>query len=481
MRRGTGRWPRAAAVGLAALSVVGAAHAQARDDAAGPSPREMAEEIRELKARIERLETETGQPSQAEVDAVVERVLRDAEARSHLIPPGEFGITYTDGRLIIANRDRSFVAHPWAQVQVRNSVNWREGAGAGGSDDVQNGFEIRRARFGIDGNLTRDISYLIAGGAQRGNTRGTAKDSDGNTIGSAANPVGGMMTLEEAWVRYDLSDTPWGVRAGQMHGPFSHESIIGSRTRMMDSSLSNFVFANSDNYLQAVTLIYEPEDSVRVEGGVTDGIRSANTSFQDFPTPGILYDFGGAGRVEYKAFGRWQDYNQLSAIGNKEDLLVYGFGTDVSEGGDTNTWTETLDVQYTLTSGLSVYGSTFARYITNNPGIVVGVSPASSGRPPVDTFEYSASLQVAYLIRQKWEPYVRAEYLWVQGTPPGSENAVPELTAGLTYYIHGHNLKLTTRVLYLPEGIPFDDTGNDILQDSGKAELVFSTQLQLLL
>ena len=47
MRRGTGRLPRAAAVGLAALSVVGVARAQTHDnDAAPPSTQEMAAEIR---------------------------------------------------------------------------------------------------------------------------------------------------------------------------------------------------------------------------------------------------------------------------------------------------------------------------------------------------------------------------------------------------------------------------------------------------
>ena len=69
----------------------------------------------------------------------------------------------------------------------------------------------------------------------------------------------------------------------------------------------------------------------------------------------------------------------------------------------------------------------------------------------------------------------------LQGTPAGSDNNVHEITGGVNYWFHGHNAKLTTQIMYLPNGIPIADTSSDVLSSNKHSELVFTTQFQLLL
>ena len=76
---------------------------------------------------------------------------------------------------------------------------------------------------------------------------------------------------------------------------------------------------------------------------------------------------------------------------------------------------------------------------------------------------------------------MRYEYLWLAGTPAGSNNAVHDISVGLNYYFMGHNAKLTTQLMYLPNGIPISDDSHDVLINNDKQEFIFMEQFQLLL
>ena len=60
-----------------------------------------------------------------------------------------------------------------------------------------------------------------------------------------------------------------------------------------------------------------------------DGANAPNQNFQDFPTNKA--NFGADGRIEYLAFGKWSQYEDFTALGNKQDLLAFGAGVDFTE------------------------------------------------------------------------------------------------------------------------------------------------------
>jgi hypothetical protein len=474
-------------IGLVAASL-GSVGWAAEPAATQPTVQDLMQKINDLQTQVQQMKQQQQQQetaSRKEIDETVDRVLEDADKRSKLLADEGFTAGFDHNRFFIGSADGNYLLRPWIHIQVRDGTAFRSHEHADGGDDTQNGFELRRARLGFDGNLfSKDFTYLINWATYRGNSTATVTGATGN-VGTVSQGNGGEPVLEEAWVRYNFHDTPWGIRGGQMHDPLDHESIMGSKYRGAEVSLTGDIFANTDTFTQAVTAIYDPQEAFRFEGGVTDGSRAANTNFEDRGNNGIQYDWGLAGRVEYKVMGKWSDYNQLTALGDKEELLVFGLGLDNSQAGADNQFSHTLDAQYGNPQGLFFYGSYFGRYTSDNKGIPNG-SPTSTsfgtpGTPGKDTYEYSLLGQAAYLYDQKWEPYVRYEYLYLQGTPAGSENSVNEVSLGLNYYFHGHNAKLTGQAMYLPNGIPVNDDSNDVLISNNHQEFVFLAQFQLLL
>jgi hypothetical protein len=484
-------------LGSAILSLTGGFAFAA--DTTQPSQQDLQAEIAQLKAQSEanaqqnaKLQAQLAQvqaqqnQNQADTTAAIQQVLADADKHSQLFDATS-GATagYADRRFFIGSEDGDFLFRPWIHIQVRDSTAYRSDGKTSTEDDTQNGFELRRARFGFDGNLFgKNLTYFINWATFRENGSLTVKNGAA-TVGTTTSPVGGLPVLEEAWMKYNIPNTPYYIHAGQMHDPLDHENIVGSKYRAPEASLQGDIFGNTDTFTQAATFIYDPKQQIRFEGGVTDGIRAANTNFEDFPNNGINYDGGLAGRVEYKVMGNWKDYDQLTALNDKTDLLVIGSGLDYSYGGDFYSISHTLDAVYADPSGLFVYLCYFGRYTQNNPGIPNGAPVSTSFSTPAfahrDTYEPSILGQVAYLIDGKVEPYARFEYMDLAGTPTGSKNAVSEFSLGVNYYMFGHNLKLTGQAMYLPTGIPVNDDSSDVLISNNHNEFVFITQVQLLL
>jgi hypothetical protein len=475
-----------------------AAEPTASQPATQPSLGELDAQIQTMHAQLERLEVQQKQlKRQAEEATTQAEIYKDVAAHHERMGLNGLTAGYKDNRFFIQSDDGNFVIRPWIHLQVRDTTNYREHVVGAGHDgyDTENGIEIRRARFGFDGNLfTPDFTYffdwatyrqdqsanIVSTGPTPSNPKAPAK---GTTIGTINQQIGGLPVLEEAWFQYHFPGTDFSFKGGQLHDPLDHEAMMGSKFRAPEASLQGDIFANTDTFTQAFDVIYDNANNFRVESGINNGIRSNNTSFQDFPNANIGYDWGAAARVEYKVFGNWKDYNQLTSLNDKSDLLVIGAGVDNSEAGKRDEFSHTFDVQYAQTSGLFLYGSYFGRYTRHNNGIATGgpdgASFASAGVIR-DTYEPSVMLYGSYLIDKHWEPFARYEYMELKGLPTGSKGNVQEVSGGLNYYFHGHNFKFTGQVMYLPNGIPINDTSSDVLANV-KNELIFIAQFQLLL
>ena len=421
--------------------------------AAEPTTQELLEQIKQLQAKVEKLETKQ-QQSNADVARTVDEMVKDAEKRSVLMDPVPFTGNWQAGKFTLKSDDGNFLLHPWFWLQFRNVTNYRADDGSGNSD-IENGFEVRRMKFGADGNVfSPNTTYLFNWATNRNN---------------------GNVFLEEAWLRQKLSDT-WAIKGGQMKDPFAHESIVSAKRLVAaDRALITDVFTGGDNYVQGVSAQYT-QDALQAEVAFTDGANAPNENFQDFPTN--TWDFGVAGRVQYKLFGDWSAYEQFSSLNIKKELAVLGAGVDLSQAGDTTQILQTVDIQYNRTSGLGLYGAYYGRYIANAP------ADAGTPAPPTsDTYDWGFIAQASYLIPDsKWEPFLRFDFINFDAAsvPAGSDDSVPEITVGTNYYIHGQDLKLTVDFMWLPNGSPVSDTGSGVLA-SDDTEFVLRAQFQLLL
>ncbi len=424
--------------------------------AAEPTKQELLERINSLQSQLDEVKSQqqsrADKPDPRDADAVTQAVLKDAQQRSQLLDVEGITAGYIDGKFILRSADGAFRLHPWAQFQFREVTNYRENVKTNGGNDLESGFEVRRLKVGVDGNLFGpDLTYNFVWATDRHN---------------------GTPILEYAYAQYHLPSTPFSIRLGQFKDPLDHEQITSTKyTAAVDRTLVDDLFANGEGYIQGVSLIYDNRRDIRAEGALTDGLRSANTNFQDFPA--VSTNWGAAGRVEYKLFGKWSEYDKLAAYGQKSELLVLGAGADYTEAGHTGTFTHVIDAQYGNGQGLGLYGAYLGRYTKGN---TVGVVTS-------DTYDWTLRGQASYVIDQKWEPFVQLEYIHFDdaGLVAGSVNNVPVIRVGASYFLYGQAARLQVDLSYLPKGSPVNDDGAGILQDNDNHELVLRAQFQLLL
>lgn len=434
-------------------------------------PESPEQRIQQLEAKIAALEARQASDAR-EVAATIDRVLRDAERRSQLLANGgDVTAGYDNGFFI---RSGPNLLRVGAQFQFRGVVNYREDTGGDKDDEIENGFEVRRMKFELGGTLlTKDLEYFFQWATER--------DS-------------GDFYLEEAWAKYMFADE-WGVRAGHFKDPVHHEEIVSSKRQMaVERSLLNELLGGGfTDRVQGVSLIYGnygKNAPVYAELAVHDGLNSDNTNFAGRPEPlpeetlGLgsphSLDWGVSGRVEVKAMGDWKNYRDFSAMGTKEDLLVFGGGFDWSQGGDGNIFVGTIDAQYEHPQGLGLYLAGLVRTVD---GELVGADD--------DFTDWGVLAQISYLFNPAWEAFLRYDVTIydedVVFSNGNSEDTFHEVTIGINYYLGkdgsaGHRAKLTFDLTWLPNGAPRSVSGNGIMdKNGGENEWILRGQFQLLI
>ena len=231
------------------------------------------------------------------------------------------------------------------------------------------------------------------------------------------------------------------------------------------------------------------KDRFRGQLALTDGFNSGNTKFFDSGGigPGVgagagvtPTDYGVSGRAEWMAIGnRTPEFNpytqydrQFTALGARQDILVFGAGADYSESGSNNVLFHTIDAQYDNTCGFSAYAAYMASYrnLQHNEGV-----------PPGFYYTPGFQIQAAYLVTPKIEPFIRYDYTYIPraSAPTLATGEVQEFTIGANYYFYKQNVKFTVDTSWLPQGAPSDADALGILKNSGNNEFVLRLQFQL--
>jgi hypothetical protein len=408
---------------------------------AADTPEDIRAEMQKLQEKLARVEAQ-----QAQNNATIQKMIEDAGKRSQLLDFGggaNVGYDAAKGGFFI--QDGPNLIHPWLQFQLRNTTNFRDDAKGDGDNSIENGFEIRRMKFGFNGTLlTKDLSYAFQWATGR-------KD--------------GIPVLEDAWAKYKFN-SDWAIKGGQFKDPFSHESWISSiRLMAAERSLMNDFFTGGDNYTQGVSLIWE-KPTVRAEMAVTDGLQTPNQNFRDFPTNS--FDFGVAGRVEWAAICDFKGYDEHTALRPKQNSLVFGAAVDYRQAGDTSPLLHTVDVMYKNTGGLSVYGAYIGR---------------ATDKAGSSTYDWGAEGQVAWAFSEKWEVFGRYDYLNIDSAnvAAGAETQFNEVTVGVNRYFFRHNAKITLDLSYLPDGAPAGTSDGLGVIVGGDEQWMLRAQFQLLI
>jgi hypothetical protein len=417
--------------------------------AADAAVEDLRSQINALQSKVASLEAKS--VTAADVDAKVQKVLEDAERRSQL-GGGTMLAGYQNGKFIIQSADGNYLINPNIQFQLRYIANSVSDDGSG-DDEIDTGFELRRLKLGFAGNaITPDLTYNFVWATDR---------------------KSGNFKLEDAWVRYQISK-PWAVFGGQFKDFAFHEKSVSSKRQLaVERSLMNELLAGGHtDYVQGIGVAWQNE-TLRAQLAFHDGAKSSNTNWEDYTTDAVSgktsgSHFGGTGRVEWMAVGNsWKQYDDFSALKNKEDLLVFGAGANLTQAGSADVFYHTVDVQWEpqAVRGLSLYAALVGR---------------SSDDGSLSTYDYGALVQAGYLFTDKWEVFGRYDVTRYEEVAVGAEDTYHEITTGVNYYLAGHNAKFTMDLTYLPNGSPAKQDGLGFV-GSDESQVIGRVQFQLLL
>jgi hypothetical protein len=331
-------------------------------------------------------------------------------------------------------------------AQFRYVANFRDEESVGDSDDFTHGFQTRRIRFGVKGNVyEKNLTYDILGEFSRST---------------------GQFILLDAFGQYKW-ESGVSLKWGQFKPPFlREENVSDTRQLTVERSDMNTVF--SQNRAQGVQLGYETE---RFRGMVefSDGFNTLNTDFVDAPEADYAITARGEFRFGEGDFKRFDDFTSWQ--GNDFGALL-GIAAHTQAGGDTG---GTADVDFSaLTADFSLEGNGWNAYIE---------AVWRHTEPPVgdDTDDFGVLAQAGIFVSEQVELFGRYDAIFVDDTNGDDFNT---LTGGLNYYVSpkSHAAKFSADVLY-----HFDDeagnalvnqnTGTGLLRDSEDGQILFRLQM----
>ena len=445
--------------------------------AAPPVNQDLARKVEALEAEVRQLRAaQDAKPKSydsRDIDAVTTAVIQDAGRHSLNFPPGGNSGHDLDKGFFIKSDDGRFALYPDLLFQFRGVVNYREGVKAGGASSTEDGFEVRRAKFGFYGTaFDPDFSYRFLWQ----NTTAT-----------------GAITLQYAWGQYifahDVGKGNLGVRAGQFKNVVFKEETTPDRSQLLvERSLVNNLLGGGalGSETQGVDLLYTGNNSpLHADLLIHDGIKRSNTSFDNqqpvttttggvTTTKNVSTNFGVAGRVDYKLFGRWGDGDDLTGVWGREDLLIVGGGADFTQADHNNIIHWTADVQYQWLHRFVIFASIDGNH-----------SDFRNQTGPTSRDDMGGQVEAGYFLTRSIQPIVRYSITKLdKNFKVGGTGTFQEFTGGVNWFFGkdgalGNRAKLTLDVTYLPDGTPAFAGGDFLPSTNKRDELVLRAQLQL--
>jgi len=465
---------------------------------AEPTQQELMQKINDLQAQVTQLQsnqaTQQHQLDARDVDATVNSVLNDADSHSMLVDGG--GVTAgwdkTKMGFFIASEDGSSLLHPGFVYQFRYDGAWTEG-GKGVGTKTANGFENERVKVYADGNLfTKDLTFKIQYTTAKTASTATAESTTG-TSETITTVKGGTFVLDDAYAQYVFAhavvcDGDLGVKLGQFKDPVSKEQTMPDQGSLcVERSLMDDLIGGGliGPRVQGAGLVLVGNGPLHAQLFFDDGADSVNTDFQQptFTTvivPGFteVVNWGASARVDYKVTGDWSDANRFTAKGDKQDLLVVGFGANATDMTKAMVFIYSADVQFNTMDGkLSLYAAGFGNDIN-----LRGVGA------PGNVQNFGLMLQAGYLLTDSLELFARWDVTYLDAeikSLNNNQNYYNEICTGVNYYLGengswGNHAKVSLDLSYLPEGTPASFADGDILkQTNDKAEFIARLQFQL--
>lgn len=344
----------------------------------------------------------------------------------------------------------------FGQIQFRYVYNDRDEAAGGdgeGNDDATIGFQTRRTKIGVQGDITENISYRVIGAFERD---------------------GGAFMLEDAFGTYQM-ESDWSLMWGQFKLPFMRQELVSSAKQLAaERSIMNETF-NQDRS-QGVQATYKGENFM-FRAAFSDGFVAANSDITSESA-----DWALTGRIDYKWAGAWDQFDDFTSWQNAAFAGLVGGAIHWESGGETfGTGMGGSDYDLiTATADVGIEGNgwnAFADAVWRNTDIDGGA----------DADDFGFGIQGGIFLSADWELFGRWDLVIPDDDAFGGD---PEdfntITIGVNHYIipESHAAKITADFSYYlddpSESIVPTSTGTALLPDTNDGQWAIRFQVQLL-
>lgn len=333
----------------------------------------------------------------AQVRLLVENRLADADMRAARLDDAI--AAGWDKGFVIRSADGNFLIRANLYLQVRVTVNHRNGA----PDNDRWGVKIRRARINASGHVV-DPSWTYK-------------------LSVALVPS----EIRDAYIAKDLGGG-FELKAGQFKLPFMREFLISS-TRQQAVNRSLIVAADSAGRSEAVQLSYRGA-RWRLAGAMSNGIDATGG-----PALGADTRFAATGRVEFIAAGDWSSFRSFTSPPGSGTGVMLGGAIHYQRRESGSPVTHVRNLLWTADVSVQLDGANFFVYVVGNHQDNRGIAP--------DSDQLAVVVQGGIYVAENWEVFAR--YEWADPDIPGASE-LSVITAGVTRFIHGRNLKWITDV-----------------------------------
>lgn len=332
-----------------------------------------------------------------------EELLADASARTSLLGQA------------VANED--FPITIGGLVQSRFNASFLDQDDAQTVDDFESGFEIRRARLKMTGEL------------DNGDHEATLPWE----LELDASRASGTVRLLDVYVGYE--NGPWRARVGQFVPPLTREQMVSNTRRMaveVSPATAAFSVTGPANRARGADVRYRSGDW-GLTGMISDGSGGANTSFSQAEG-----DISFVARLERKQGDDWGRFRDLTSKRGSELAWLAGLAGLATVGetdadGDGSQFESFYE--FRGSSDVSIEGNGWNAF-------VAGHFLHRSAQAVDDITRWGASGHIAAYVADDVELFT--QYSYIAGEDDEGDLSV--LVTGFNKYISGHALKFTADV-----------------------------------
>jgi len=388
------------------------------------------DEIQALRRELEQLRKEVAELKANQPDpAAIEAAARERAAENTSVLAG----IDEKGKLFFRSTDGAFTANLSGQLQFR--YIWNNLDDASGRSGSVSGFQTRRIKLGISGEMYDNWGYKLVLATDRN-----------------SGPGGGNTFTEDAYITYDFDGRweNWSLLAGTGKLPFARQEIISSTRQVaVDRALATefFTLNRSDQF----TVKYG-NDNIKAALALSDG---GNADFTGFGADNSN-DFALTGRVDWQALGEdWVAMKQEFG-GVENDALFFGAAVhyEAADGGGVAPPAAVADHGLAWTAD--------ALYKTGPVGLSAAVfGNHTSNVAAADTDQYGLYLQGDYDLGNDWDVFSRWEWIDDDGVSAAGADAIHAVTVGANHHFN-QRVKFTGDVVWVYEGDALTADGNFI-------------------